>query len=105
MIPTLTNRVNAIAGSIDKCHGDEHLNEINETDQAERLDDFWSSESIDDLEKFMGKFGDDAQLMVLLKKACAWPTDSRSPLYETDIINLFEYVRDSVAKGFDDETI
>lgn len=97
--------INAMAGSIDDCHGDEHLNEINETDVADQIDDFLSSDSIDDLEKFMGRFGDDARLMVLLKKACAWPTESRSQLYETDIINLFEYVRDSVSQGFDDDKI
>ena len=105
MIPTLTSRVNAIAGSIDKCHGDEHLNEINETEQAERLDDFWSSDSIDDLEKFMGLFGDDSTVMVLLKKACSWPTDSNSISYEVDIINLLEYVRGRAAEALENETI
>lgn len=105
MIPTLTSRVNAIAGSIDKCHGDEYVNEINETSQAEQLDDFWSSESFDDLDKFIGIFGDDATAMVLLKKACSWPTNSNSVLYETDIINLLEYVRGRAAEVLENETI
>ena len=105
MIPTLTSRVNAIACSIDKCHGDEHLNEINETEQAERLDDFWSSDSLEDLDKFMGIFGDDETAMVLLKKACSWPTNSNSVLYETDIINLLEYVRGRAAAVLENETI
>jgi len=105
MIPTLTSRVNAIAGSIDKCHGDEHVNEINETSQTEQLDDFWSSESFDDLDKFMGIFGDDETAMVLLKKACSWPTNSNSISYEVDIINLLEYVRGRAAEVLENETI
>lgn len=103
MIPTLTSRVNAIAGSIDKCHGDEHLNEINETDQAERIDDFWSSESLDDHYKFVEIFSDDETAMTLLKKACSWPTNSNSVLYETDIINLLEYVRGRASEVLENE--
>lgn len=90
----MKNPINAMTCSIDDCHGDELFVELDENEPAERVDDFLTDDSVENLDRFFEMFDDDAHLLMLVKKASAWPTDSNSVLYESNIIELFEYVRE-----------